>query len=154
MRVRLPTIPRCNQKCNQNPGKVYCLLISLVLLFSSVEWCNEALLLLQKLADLEEKKETNPRTWKRYAVVCIYLLFDGIFQLFSWTAQSVRYIFIRFWYEMPVSSACRFQKRVSFVTGSKTLTIRLLLAKEDSFSKMRMTVIIRNAMLTKEGGSI
>jgi len=36
--------------------------ISLVPLFSSVEWCNEALLLLQKLADLEEKKETNPRT--------------------------------------------------------------------------------------------
>ena len=55
-------IGRCNQKCNQNPGKVYCLLISLVLLFSSVEWCNEALLLLQKLADLKEKKETNPRT--------------------------------------------------------------------------------------------
>jgi len=62
MEVLSHTIPRCNQKCNQNPGKVYCLLISLVLLFSSVEWCNEALLLLQKLADLEEKKETNPRT--------------------------------------------------------------------------------------------
>lgn len=57
MEVLSHTIPRCNQKCNQNPGKVYCLLISLVLLFSSVEWCNEALLLLQKLADLEEKKE-------------------------------------------------------------------------------------------------
>ena len=35
--------------------------ISLVPLFSSVEWCNEALLLLQKLVDLEEKKETNPQ---------------------------------------------------------------------------------------------
>ena len=35
--------------------------ISLVPLFSSVEWCNEALLLLQKLADLEEKKETDPQ---------------------------------------------------------------------------------------------
>ena len=35
--------------------------IALVPLFSSVEWCNKALLLLQKLADLEEKKETNPQ---------------------------------------------------------------------------------------------
>ena len=35
--------------------------ISLVPLFSSVEWCSEALLLLQKLADLEEKKETDPQ---------------------------------------------------------------------------------------------
>ena len=34
--------------------------ISLVPLFSSVEWCNEALQLLQRLADLEEKKETDP----------------------------------------------------------------------------------------------
>ena len=35
--------------------------ISLVPLSSSIEWCNEALLLLQKLADLEEKKETDPQ---------------------------------------------------------------------------------------------
>jgi len=35
--------------------------ISIIPLFSSVEWCSEALLLLQKLADLEEKKETNPQ---------------------------------------------------------------------------------------------
>lgn len=35
--------------------------ISLVPLSSSIEWCSEALLLLQKLADLEEKKETNPQ---------------------------------------------------------------------------------------------
>ena len=34
--------------------------ISLVPFFSSVEWCNEALLLLQRLVDLEEKKETEP----------------------------------------------------------------------------------------------
>lgn len=34
--------------------------ISLVPLFSSVEWCNEALQLLQRLADLEEKKENKP----------------------------------------------------------------------------------------------
>ena len=34
--------------------------ISLVPLFSSVEWCNEALQLLQRLAGLEEKKETDP----------------------------------------------------------------------------------------------
>jgi len=35
--------------------------ISLVPLSSSIEWCSEALLLLQKLADLEEKKETDPQ---------------------------------------------------------------------------------------------
>ena len=35
--------------------------IALIPLFSSIEWCSEALLLLQKLADLEEKKETNPQ---------------------------------------------------------------------------------------------
>ena len=38
--------------------------ISLVPLSSSIEWCSEALLLLQKLADLEEKKETD-QTWKK-----------------------------------------------------------------------------------------
>lgn len=35
--------------------------ISLVPLSSSIEWCSEALLLLQKLADLEEEKETDPQ---------------------------------------------------------------------------------------------
>ena len=35
--------------------------ISLVPLSSSIEWCSETLLLLQKLADLEEKKETDPQ---------------------------------------------------------------------------------------------
>lgn len=35
--------------------------ISLVPLSSSIEWCSGALLLLQKLADLEEKKETDPQ---------------------------------------------------------------------------------------------
>ena len=43
--------------------------ISLVPLSSSIEWCSEALLLLQKLADLEEKKETDPQY--EYAVMTI-----------------------------------------------------------------------------------
>ena len=38
-----------------------------------------------------------------YAYPCYLMVYSNFF---SWTAQSVRYMFIRFWYEMPVSSAC------------------------------------------------
>ena len=46
---------KLTRRITEDPG------ISLIPFYSSVEWCKEVLLLLQKLADLEEKKETDPQ---------------------------------------------------------------------------------------------